>query len=337
MLPKYPEELRLSLYRLNFLPDYANVPLFQVFDSPLGGKGLQALRDIPLGFPIISEPELFQRVEKQSVTCTQRNLAGFRALSCPVNPWEPDRTFTANSFGMGNNAQGKEIHGIFLQSSRLNHSCVPNAHFAWNSTLGRLTVHAVEKIPRDGEILINYRMGSYRNARNARREELSTDYGFICTCSACEPSPEFGPPSEKRRRQMRSLKANIKQNKHSIEPAVRNQRLANIHKFIALLRQEGLFYPQIPDMLMRGIEWHQKELDRATNGIEHAMYKVKCVEAALNMARQKLDMDVACTGYSSPEVRETLTLIGHLKQRDISGEAERRDERPGYNLRSSRR
>ena len=329
--------MRLSLHRLNILPDYANVPLFQEFNSPLGGVGLQALRDIPLGFPIISEQELFSRVKGQRVTGTQKSLAGFRALSCPVDPWTADRTFAANSFGMGCNVRDQEIQGVFLQSSRLNHSCVPNAHFAWNSTLGRLTVHAVDFIPRNNEILINYRRGSYRNGRDARREELSTDYTFICTCSACEPSAEIGSASEQRRKEMRSLKANIKQNKHSTQPAVRNQRLANIQKFILLLRQEGLVYPQIPDMLMRGIKWYRKELEHATNGNEHARYRAKCVEDALHVARQKLDWDVACTGYGSPEVRQTLTLIGDLKQNDMPCEVERREEHPGYNLRSSGR
>ena len=160
-------------------------------------------------------------------------------------------------------------------------------------------------------------MGSYRNGNDARREELSADYGFHCTCRACEPSPEFPgfvPASEKRRRQMRKLKANMKQNKHSTQPAVRTQRLANIQKFIHLLEQEGLVYPQKPDMLMKGIEWYQKELERATNGSESAMYKAQCVETALGVARQKLDWDVACTGHGSPEVEKTLTLIDDLKQ-----------------------
>ena len=43
--------MRLSLHRLNILPDYAKGPSFQEFNV-----GLQNLRDIPLGFPIISEP-----------------------------------------------------------------------------------------------------------------------------------------------------------------------------------------------------------------------------------------------------------------------------------------
>ena len=327
-LLQYPEELRLSLHRLNILPDYANVPLFQEFNSPLGGTGLQALVDIPFGFPIISEPELFSRVEGQRLTRAQKGFANFKALSCPDDPWTADRTFGANSFGMGTTAQNQEIHGIFLQSSRLNHSCVPNAHFAWNRTSQRLTVHAIENIPRDNEILVNYRIGNYRETRDARRAELSEHYGFICTCRACDQRPLFGSKSEERRRQIRDLDDYIERNRNSKSTDVRARLLANIRASITLLNKEGLIYPRLADMYSEAVWWYEKEMERAT-GAEHSGYKVACLETALQIARDQLYLDVACNGHDSPVVQERLNDIAELKQKGMNSH--------NYSLRSSRR
>ena len=112
---------------------------------------------------------------------------------------------------------------------------------------------------------------------------------------------------------MRDLEQQIKDNKRSTVPDVRNQRLANIKKFILLLQQEGLVYPQQADMYNEEIDWHQMELKYVTTGAEHARYKARCLEEALQIARNKLYLDVACTGYNSPCVKSTLNLIDKLK------------------------
>ena len=317
MVPKYPEELRLSLHRLNILPNYANVQLFQEFDSPLGGMGLRALIDIPFGCPIISESVFFSKLENESVTSNQAHLAEFQALSCPDDPWTPDRTFGANSFGMGPNDQDVEIQGVFLQASRLNHSCVPNAHFAWSSTSERLTVHAIENIPADQEILVNYRAGDYTKPRDERRRELFSDYGFNCTCRACNLRTNFAKKSEERRMKLDHNQDYINQTRNFTLKTVRDQLLAKIQASITLLDSAGLIYPHLADMYSEAAWYYQVETQRATIA-DHGRYKVSCLENALQFARQKLFWDVACCGHDSPVVEEALEEIAKLKQTHIT-------------------
>ena len=313
MLPKYPEELRLSLHRLNLLPGYANVTLFQEFDSTLGGRGLRALKNIPFGSPIISESVFFSILKDETVTPAQAHLPEFQALSCPDNPWTPDRTFVANSFGMGSNAQNVEIQGIFLQSSRLNHSCVPNAHFAWNSNSDRLTVHAIQNIPEGQEILVNYRAGDYTKTRDERRHELFSHYGFNCNCRACNWRTDFGRKSEGHRKELHQLWAYIDQTRNYTLKSVRDKLLEKIRASVTTLNLEWLTYPHLADMYSEASWYHQVEMRRATRA-DHCRYKVSCLENALHFAREKLFLDVACSGHDSPVVEEALEEIAKLKQ-----------------------
>ena len=327
MLLKYPKELRLSLHRLNILPNYANIPLCDRFNS-FGGVGLQALRDIPFGTPIFSEPELFSKAEGREVTQTQARIRGFQELICPFDSDTADARFYANSFTIGKDRQGRRLDGIFLKSSRFNQSCVPNAYFTWNSNSQRLTVHAIVNIREGEEIFVNYYAEDYGKTRGERQEALSATYNFVCTCRACDQRPAFGLKSEERRRQIHDLHEYIKNNRNSNQTHVREQLLANIQASITLLNKVGLIYPQLADMYSEAVWWYQVEVDRATRA-EHSRYKVACLEKALQFARDQLCLDVACNGHDSPVVEETLKTIADLKQMNISGHS--------YRLRSSHR
>lgn len=230
------EELHLSLKRLGIAPSYADVALFSQFRSPLGGLGLRATVHIPSGTPIISEGELFSIAKDRGVNQAQAGLEQFQALSCPFQPATPDDRFRANSFAMGSTRSGKEKQGIFVRSSRFNHSCVPNAHFAWNWKLKRLTVHAIVDISKGEEIFVNYRNDEYLNTRAERVRALSDDYNFNCTCLACGLNILSGIVSEERRRRMRDLKDDITLDPSSTVADEKFQVLADIKFFIVLLR-----------------------------------------------------------------------------------------------------
>ena len=109
---------------------------------------------------------------------------------------------------------------------------------------------------------------------------------------------------------------------------MREQLLANIQTSITLLNKVGLIYPQLADMYSEAVWWYQVEVQRATRA-EHSRYNVACLEKALQIARDKLYLDVACNGHDSPVIEETLNTIAELKQMNISGHS--------YRLRSSRR
>lgn len=320
MPTKYSEELRLSLQSLGLLPTYANLPLYERFDSPLGGLGLRATRDIPPGTPIISESALFSKLEGRNVTIAQANLAGFAELSCPgLSPGLSDQKtsdarFRANSFAMGTDRKRNIKEGIFLEPSRLNQSCVPNANFAWNRISKRITVHAIDRIPRGEEIFVNYNNQAYHNTRDERRTEFSRDYHFNCTCRACDPNTDFGRDSQDRRRQMHDLQGNIDRIMHSNTPADRKVLHAHIQDFISLLKKEGLFYPQLADLYDQEVRWNMVEMEQAKSEAAHDGYWARCREDALRVAREKLRLDVACNGPESSEVKKTLELIEQLKR-----------------------
>ena len=259
-------ELHLSLKRLGIAPSYADVALFSRFRSPLGGLGLRATERIPRGTPIISEEELFLIVKDRRVNQIQAGLEQFQALSCPFQPATPDDRFRANSFAMGSTRSGKEKQGIFVRSSRFNHSCVPNAHFAWNWKIKRLTVHAIVDISKGEEIFINYRNDEYLDTRAERVQALSDDYNFDCTCPACKPNTPFGIASEERRRRMRDLQDDINLDPSSTVADEKFQLLADIKFFIVLLRQEGLLYPQLADMYEEEVMWYSREMSSTGDG-----------------------------------------------------------------------
>ena len=272
------------------------------------------MTNIPYGTPIISESELFSILEDQKVSRDQGRIEEFKALSCP-HPNTIAMRFAANSWAMGKDHQGNEIQGIFKLSARLNHSCLPNAYVAWNSSSRRLTVHAITTISTGEEIFVNYRQGDSFKTRDERRQAISTDYKFDCTCKACDQNTDFGRKSEDRRRQMRSLQSAIVLNQSSRLPNLRNQARADIRALGDLLGREGLLYPQQADMYDEEVQWYKIEMKRtAKRTTDDVGYKAWCRQEALQAARKKLDLDIAATGYDSPDVMKTLTLIREVKK-----------------------
>jgi hypothetical protein len=85
---------------------------------------------------------------------------------------------------------------ICPEASRINHSCVPNVHHCWNSSIGRETVHAVRDIAAGEEILTTY--VSICIGQGERKKQLS-HYDFTCDCPACDTSTAYGGGSENRR------------------------------------------------------------------------------------------------------------------------------------------
>ncbi|KAK0631394.1 hypothetical protein B0T14DRAFT_532178 [Immersiella caudata] len=81
---------------------------------------------------------------------------------------------------------GDNEHGVFLETARINHSCLPNAHHAWNASLGQLTVHAVEDIKPGEEITITYMANT--PTFSMRQNHLKDTFGFTCTCKLCSMS-----------------------------------------------------------------------------------------------------------------------------------------------------
>jgi hypothetical protein len=72
---------------------------------------------------------------------------------------------------------------LFLNMSRCNHSCDPNAVWSWNASTLTLTLAALRPISPGDEITISYISLSGNHASD--RETLKKQYGFECTCEEC--------------------------------------------------------------------------------------------------------------------------------------------------------
>jgi hypothetical protein len=73
---------------------------------------------------------------------------------------------------------------VFLQGSRINHSCVPNVEFAWNPDSGHGTFHAIKEIKQGEELTLSYIRGA--NWTKVKRGRALQPWGFTCSCYSCQ-------------------------------------------------------------------------------------------------------------------------------------------------------
>lgn len=107
--------------------------------------------------------------------------------------------------GPRNNRAARLHWSVFRNTSRINHSCRPNAaiHLVWpfgivgyehpNGTVNRprITVRALTRIEIGEEITIDYHghvPDSFQDTAD-RQRELAAIYGFVCACPSCSNVP----------------------------------------------------------------------------------------------------------------------------------------------------
>jgi len=120
---------------------------------------------------------------------------------------------------------------VFRVASRLNHSCAPNAHAAYNVRTKRMTVHALVPIHAGQEVLVSY-LGD-PDMRSIRQSELLRDFGFRCRCHMCSLRGAALATSEVRQARIKHLSAQI-----YACPCPPNV-VALCEEKLALLEQEG--------------------------------------------------------------------------------------------------
>jgi len=77
----------------------------------------------------------------------------------------------------------RHVAGIFPICSRINHSCIPNAHHSWNNAIGCEMIETLKDISQGEEITINYTITAAPYAE--RQAILQTQFGFSCDCQLC--------------------------------------------------------------------------------------------------------------------------------------------------------
>ena len=257
----------VSLVQLKPL-EIAKMPNLYVTQSVPGkGQGLCADREIKAGVRILTEEVLFSivdntvdesignRITESFGSLSPSQKQEFETLHCPddraSNLWSPVvRRYLANAFEM---AVGTS--GVFLKASRINHSCCPNACFAWNRYLGRLTVHAMTDIRAGEDITVSYELPFVPlETRQARFREF---YGFTCDCSACRVASQGNQTGEMRRQRMNVLFSTIK--KYESKPSSHaKERLEMVVELIKLAKDERLDGEFLSSMYQRASMLYEK-------------------------------------------------------------------------------
>jgi hypothetical protein len=270
--------------------------LYTVLPAPGEGLGCFSTTTIPAGTLILTETPLFNVREPRTnasvlsafshLTSAQQDR--YLALHAP----DPNNELVARVVGIFNsNAwQTGSRTSIMPLAARFNHSCIPNASFAWNPRLSQITVYAVVAIPPNVQIKLSYEL-PYQTV-NARREKLSA-YGFVCSCSACACG---AIASDVRRARMIVLNARIR-------VAARRQMWAsNVPKaaleLVRLLKEEGLVGEAL------GLAYHDVAKGWKTHGR---------LDLAVRYALRELETAIMCFGPNSPYVDTTAGFLRELK------------------------
>ncbi|KAJ7134348.1 hypothetical protein C8R44DRAFT_770273 [Mycena epipterygia] len=186
---------------------------FVVADLPGKGKGLVAIRDIKQGelviqeFPLFTVPKSVSESPTALISRLLHNVApadrdAFLNLSYVHFPegldpdTHPDEValaiFQTNAVAAGDGV------GIFPRMARLNHGCSSafNVVYSWRQREQALFVHALKNISRGQELLTTYT--DTKRTRRERREFLSQQYGFECTCAVCSLDGAASKASDER-------------------------------------------------------------------------------------------------------------------------------------------
>lgn len=155
--------------------------MFKIVDIPGKGKGMVASQFIPIGCLIVKE--------KPSIECTnplELKIEDFDAELLQLANVHPELPieqgiFKTNALPKANNVG----IGILCKTiSRVNHSCVPNAFFVYNSNKKMETLHATCNINEGEEITMSYI--EFTGDIIADRLKLKERFKFECTCNFCK-------------------------------------------------------------------------------------------------------------------------------------------------------
>ncbi|KAF7376386.1 SET domain-containing protein [Mycena sanguinolenta] len=98
---------------------------------------------------------------------------------------------------------------LFLQASRLNHSCSPNVVHHFDPQSFTLTVHTTRAIAKGEEIVYSYIDLASTPTRDARRSLLRERYNFECVCDRCVLPDEAVHESDMRRERIRETTRDV--------------------------------------------------------------------------------------------------------------------------------
>jgi hypothetical protein len=129
--------------------------------------------------------------------------------------------------------------GLFLEASRINHSCRHNAQNTWNVNIRRLTIHALCDIKEGEEITISYL--SRRMEHAERQNFLKEKFHFACRCDLC-----ILPPARLEESDLRLSKIQSIDDALGDAPSHYNAGLHLVRTMFQLLEEEGVWDAGVP-------------------------------------------------------------------------------------------
>ena len=289
----------------------------------VGGIGLFAAGVIQRGAIILNEAPLFSLSHSfaDGDLATRLNLLNQADRDAFHNLHPQNGTdrqiFESNRFEMCEGpVEPDRIHnnGLFLQASRFNHSCISNAHMDWNEATQRVTVYAIREINKDSEIFVNY-VAEHFSVR-AQRQRALADYGFTCSCKACQGNTRFGKESDTRRRSMdelNSLIANVATNAGT--SVVPRTYVADVRALLQDFDLERLVFPGVAELWIKSSKWFGQEFEEVINSaVDCQSLSVWDLEAsAVRDARRGLGYALMTTGPDSKVTKDALDAIEKAK------------------------
>jgi hypothetical protein len=168
--------------------------LYTIQAIPGKGLGFIATKKIVKGTRITAEKPIFtisklvslehgqQQIADMVVKLSKENQTAFLSLHNNFKGVLPPLIgiVKTNALPLGPTEDIME-GGVFLELSRVNHSCCPNSYDSWNANTEKRTLHAIRDINEGEEITIRYKDGTFKS----RQRELKRAFGFNCDCNTC--------------------------------------------------------------------------------------------------------------------------------------------------------
>jgi hypothetical protein len=191
--------------------------------------------------------------------------------------------------------------GLFLDTSRINHSCSHNAQNTWNAKLNQITIHVFKDVEEGEEITISYLDGS--EPYNERQKMLSKNFGFNCTCHLCSIPPTQRRESDRRLNEITRLDSIIGDGVSTPLACFRNAS-----KLLQLLQEEGIVDARVPRLYYDALQITIANGDQA---------RAKVFGARAHAERVVLE------GDDSPETIRLASLVENPAKHSLYGTAMR--------------
>ncbi|KAI0126830.1 hypothetical protein BJ170DRAFT_420717 [Xylariales sp. AK1849] len=190
--------------------------------------------------------------------------------------------------------------GIFLKSSRLNHSCAPNVFHRYNARIDRLTVHALRDIQPGEELNTSYIDICHPTVM---RRQMLRSWGFRCRCSACDSQDDEDDSRRKRWadiiKKARKYEQQRKSNCKSWTEREYGRSLGVIRRGIETMEKEGMEESDTLGFLL-------------SLAIKYGL-NISREDATLAMADRLLVVERKCLGEDSNEFDDAVKLRQAVK------------------------